>query len=113
MLARATTRADILRDATPDDSDGYGVLDEDNTAGPLYEDVPVSIIEQTQRRPDENTGTLVAVTALVGRIGSEYPVADGDRLRDRGDGTIYAITEVKQPQSFTRTPDQRLELRRV
>lgn len=109
MIARATTRVDVLRDADTTDRDGYG--DETETDGPpLYEGIPASIIEQTQRTPDATAGALVPVTATTGRVGGELDVRVGDRLRDLADGRIYAVTKVSQPQSPVRLQDKRMEL---
>lgn len=110
MLARATTTVDVHRDADTEDRDGYG--DETETPGPpVYEALPFSLIEQTQRRPDTTSGTLVAVTALVGRCDGYRDVREGDRVQDRRDGAWYAVTAVSQPQSAYVVLDKRLELR--
>lgn len=111
-MARATTTADLLRDADTDDRDGYG--DETETSGPaIYERMPVSIIERTQRAPDPTTGTLVAVTALVGRCSGWRDVRAGDRLVDNRDGVTYGVRQVSLPQNPARTLDLRMELVRI
>lgn len=112
MKARATTTVDVHRDAVADDTDGYG--DATETAGPpVYEGIPFSIIEQTQRAPDPTSGSLVPVTALIGRCGAEHDVRKGDRVNDRRDGAWYAVLQVSYPQSPAGTLDRRLELTRT
>jgi hypothetical protein len=112
VWARATTRVDILRDANPTDSDGFG--DETETAGPnVYTDVPFSLIERSQRAPDPTAGTLVLVTALVGRCDGRLDVRVGDRIKDRGDGKVYGVSAVNQPQNPARLLDKKLELTRA
>lgn len=112
MLARATTLVEILRDDDTEDYGGYGDTSEADSPV-IAGNVPASIIEQTQRRPDPTTGNLVAVTALIGRVGSRTDVAKGDRIRDLSDGRLYAVVEVVQPQSPIRVLDKRLELEYV
>lgn len=109
MMAKATTTADVLRDADTADRDGFG--DETETPGPpIYEAVPVAIIERTQRRPDPTSGEMVAVTYLVGRCSGVLDVRTGDRIQDRRDGHIYGVMAVSQPQNPVRVLDKRLEL---
>lgn len=112
MNARATTTVDILRDADTSDTNEYG--DETETAGPaIYSGQPASIIEQTQRVRDATVGGLVPVTYTVGRVSGMLDVRTGDRVKDLGDGRIYAVTAVHQPQSPWRVQDKRLELEHV
>lgn len=109
MKARATTLVDVHRDADTGDSDGYG--DATETPGPpVYEGIPFSIIEQTQRAPDPTSGSLVPVTALIGRCGAEHDVRTGDRVQDRKDGAWYAVLQMSHPHSPAGTLDRRFEL---
>lgn len=112
MMAKATTTADVLRDADTGDRDGFG--DETETPGPpVYEAIPVAIIERTQRRPDPTSGEMVTVTYLVGRCAGHLDVRTGDRLKDLGDGMVYAVRAVSRPQNPARTLDKRLELTKI
>ena len=112
MRARATTRVDVHRDADPGDSDGYG--DETETAGAaVYEGVPFSLIERTQRVPDVTSGNFIPVSGFTGRCGSEFDIHRGDRIRDTGDDSWYAVSDVTHPQNPAVTLDLRLDLRKV
>lgn len=112
MMAKATTRADVLRDADPSDTDGFG--DETETPGPaVHEAVPVSIIEKNQRVVDPTSGTTVLVTYHVGRCSGLLDVRVGDRLQDRRDGVVYSVSAVSQPENPVRVLDKRLELTKV
>lgn len=111
MKAKATTTVDVHRDADTEDRDGY--QDETETTGPpVYENIPFSIIEQTRRAPDPTSGSLVPVSALIGRCGAEHVIRKGDRIHDRLDGAWYAVADATHPQSPIGTLDRRLELTR-
>ncbi len=112
MMTRATTTADVLRDADTSDRDGFG--DETETPGPpIHEAVPVAIIEKNQRTVDPTSGTAVLVTYHVGRCSGLLDVRVGDRLQDRRDGVVYSVSAVSQPENPVRVLDKRLELSKV
>lgn len=109
MMAKATTRADVLRDVDTTDRDGFG--DETETAGPpVYAGVPVAIIERTQRVPDATSASMVTVAYLVGRCSGLLDVRTGDRLLDLRDGWLYGVQGVSQPSNPVRVLDKRLDL---
>jgi len=111
-MSRATTTADILRDADTTDSDGFG--DPTETAGPpVAEGVPFAIVEKNQRAVDPTSGTATLVTYYVGRCSGLLDVRVGDRIKDRKDGRFYGVAAVSQPENPVRVLDKRLELSRV
>ena len=113
MRAKATTLIDVHRDADTSDSDGYGDETETAGAGPVFEGIPASIIERTQRVPDPTSGNFIPVSGVVGRVGSEHALQRGDRIQDTSDGAWYSVTDVTRPQNPAVTLDLRLDLRKV
>lgn len=96
MIA-ATTRGALLRGETTEDVLGDEI--EDNaTPVATFEDFPISIIERDVREFDQASNTWRTIRRLFGRVPSNVPVQNGDRIRDNRDGLIYAV------DGFTATP---------
>lgn len=91
----ATTRGALLRGVTHDDL-GDEVASETPVDG--FEDFALSLIEVDEDAFDQASNTWRAVTRLVGRVPTNVPINEGDRIKDLRDGAIYALEE------FRRTP---------
>lgn len=107
----ATTRAALIR-GTSQDALGDEVDSVDPVAG--FTDFPASILEVGRREFDPASNTWRTVRDLVGRVPSNVPVHDGDRLRDNRDGAIYAIDGFRRtPRSLSGRASVTLALRRT
>ena len=108
----ATTRVGILRGSTESD---LGDTVDDNTDAALVAvlaDMPASLIEKDRDVYDPASGTRRTVRVVTARIPVAVPhpttgvatpvvVLDGDRLKDRRTGIVYAILEqVRTPRSL-------------
>lgn len=123
MIAQATTIIDVWRDATDASlPESQQTLDEwgdevdtprDTADSPYLSDIPASIIEKMQRRPDPDSGDLRTVRYVSGRVGSRTDIRPGDRVKDRKDGSWYAVREAMQPQNTVMELDIRLDLERT
>lgn len=130
MIALATTIVDVYRDTNAPNSgtgeggdvDAWGdeietpapdtSADTDTDPDPHLRGIPASIIEQTQRVRDD-AGGLRPVRFIVGRVSGRSDVQSGDIIRDRKDGSTYAVTATDKPQNPVIELDLRLELTRT
>lgn len=128
MIAQATTIIDVWRDATPASlPDAQQTVNEwgdetdtpRDTGDPAQADdpylvgIPASIVEKMQRRPDPDSGDLRVVRYVTGRVGTRTDIRPGDRVKDRKDGSWYAVREAMQPQHTVMELDIRLDLERT
>lgn len=112
MSFLATTRGALLRGSTTD-----ALGDEIDTNGvPVvgFEDFPLSLIERMTREQDPATNLWRTVRYFAGRVPSNLPVDDGDRIRDNRDGAVYAIDSFRrEPRSLAGRASTTLKLRRT
>lgn len=108
----ATTRGELLRgqstDALGDEVDAERSVD-----GPAG-DFAVSLIEKSRNAQDPETGTWRAVSYVEAQIKRRLDIRDGDRLRDKRTGIIYAISDKSTvPRSLAGMSSTTLELRQT
>lgn len=119
MIAQATTRVDVFRDADAGqatvDRDVYGdEVETPRAAGAAYlADRPASIIEKTRRVYDAADGQFRTVAYLSGRMNGGTDVQTGDILMDLRTGVSYSVTSAVQPMNPVMLPDLRLDLART
>lgn len=130
MIAQATTRIDVFRDAAADTPEpGDEEIDEwgneiegdrpdtpddvDTDPDPYLRDISASIIERTMRSPDPTTGDPRTVRYVVGRVGNGTDVRAGDIVVDRMRGGRYRVTGWSEPQNVAMRLDRRLDLERT
>lgn len=96
-MALATTRAALLRGSTTENVFGDEVVDNSGAAIVAdWDDFPVSIIERETREFDAASNAWRTVRYFAGRVPSDLPVDDGDRIRDNVTGDVYAIVSFKR-----------------
>ena len=93
----ATTRGALIRGEGEDE---YGDPVDDNTLPPVdgFADFPLSLIEKDERTFDQASNQWRSISRLVGRVPSNVPVDEGDRIKDLRDDAIYIV------DGFRRTP---------
>lgn len=96
MSFLATTRCDILRGSAPATN---GIGDEVDVDAVTIADKRISIIERSRNVQDTTTQTWRAVAYFAARLDPDVAVQDGDRIKDRRTGTIYAIDKIKRTES--------------
>ncbi|MFJ1764040.1 hypothetical protein ACIOD2_27245 [Amycolatopsis sp. NPDC088138] len=109
MWVLATCRASIYRGTTPSD---YGDPVPNNVTA-LYTGVLLAVDEKGSHVWDPATQTPRVVRTVVGTVPSTTDIRTGDRIRDDLNGVLYLVQNVTRPRMPGRSPDTRLELKRL
>lgn len=96
MTFLATTRCDILRGSAPATN---GIGDEVDVDTVAIANKRISIIEKKRSTFDTTSQTWRSVAYFAARLDPTVDVRDGDRVKDRRTGTIYAIDQIKRTGS--------------
>ena len=108
MYAIATCLASILRGTV---TDVYG--DELDASTPVYQHIPMSIIEDSHRIYDPVTDTARVIRTVGGFCPSDTDVTENDRVLDETHGITYVVQAVTQQRSWSYKPDLELDLRQI
>lgn len=108
----ATTRAELLRGGT---TDALGdEVDAETPVPGAASDFAVSLIEKSRNVQDPETGTWRAVSYVEAQVRRRLDIRDGDRLRDKRTGVVYAIGDKSTvPRSLAGMSSTTLELRQI
>ncbi len=110
MWVLATCRASIFRGTVPDPVHGDPVP---NNLTPAATGVLLAVDERDSRTWDPATQTPRVVRVVTGTVPSTTDILTGDRIRDDTNGVLYLVQNVTRPRTPGRTPDARLDLKRI
>jgi len=123
MTFLATTRVAILRGSTENTLGDTVESNDDASIVPVLTDVPASLVERSKNVYDPASGTRRTVRVIICRLPAAVPhpvtgartavvVLDGDRIKDKTTGNIYALNEATGvPRALSGQSSLTLDLR--